>query len=155
MTTEQTKEVIRRYINIWNGGDLSAFDEVLDDNFVYRGSGGTEYRGLQENKEAFQAVRNAFPDLELSLENIVAEGNQVSYFYRMQGTFENDYKGIPATNEKIDHPAAAFCTVEDGKITEQIDTYDQLEYLTQMGVLPEDLLSGEEETTTEEEQRRS
>lgn len=142
MSIEENKETIRRFANVINSGDLSKLDDLCAEQFVYKSSAGEEYHGLEGAKDLMNSYREAFPDLEISLEEIVAEGNRVFSIYRQTGTHEGELMGIEPTNEKMDLKIAALATFENGKVVEQFDTYDSLELLKQLGVVSEEVRPG-------------
>ena len=139
MTTKENKEIVRRMINILNSRDLSNLEEICDEKFVYRANYEIAAQDLNTYKGLLQLSFESFPDLEFSLEDIFSEGDKVHMIYKMEGSHEGEYLGIPPSNNKIDHGASSVLTVKNGKITEQHDFYDMLTFLKDLGAVSEEV----------------
>ena len=142
MLRKQNKEIIRRLINILNSRDLLRLQEVYDDNMVYRTSSGDEYRGLDTYRQAIEASFEGFSDLEFSIEELMAEGNRVHMLYSMSGTHDGEYLGIPPSNQTVVHRASSLLTLKDGRVVEQVDFYDWLHFLKQLGAVSGEVQPG-------------
>ena len=74
MSAEQNKILVRRvYDEIINKGNLNVADEAFSSDYVYRSPGSPELRGPEGFKQLVTMYRNAFPDLHLDLDNLIAE----------------------------------------------------------------------------------
>ena len=87
-----------------------------------------------ELAEAAQPVRTAFPDRADTIEQMIADGDMVGMQFRVQGTHEGNFFGIPATGKSIDIQEVAIMRLEDGKIVEGWFMADEVELLKQLGV---------------------
>ncbi|MEF8814152.1 MAG: nuclear transport factor 2 family protein [Halovenus sp.] len=94
--------------------DVDAMDEVMAADTTIRGM--PAYDNREELKTYFQALFSAFPDYELSLERIIAEGDTVAFRVSATGTWEGESQGIPPTGAEFEYPASSFIEIEDGKI---------------------------------------
>lgn len=148
MSVEENKEATRRLVNIFNAHDFSKMDEVCDENMVYRTGSGIELRGLDAYRDIMIDLHEAFPDFEYSLEDIVAEGDRVHFTYRFTGTHKEEFMDIPARGGKLDYLVASVCRFDDGKLVEEIDFYDGLTFMRQLGVLSEEVRPGGEDWPT-------
>ena len=142
MTTEESKETVRRFISILSSRDLSQLDEICDENMVYRVNTEAAATDLETHKGLVQKSFDSFPDVEFFIEEIFAEGDKVLMIYKMVGTHKSEYIGIPASNNKIEHTASAVVTLENGSIIEQHDFYDMLAFLMQLGAVSEEVRPG-------------
>ena len=142
MSIEQNKELVRRLINILNSKNLSQLDQVYDQQMVYRTGAGDEYSGLDSYRKAIDVSFEAFPDLEFSIEELIAEGAKVHMVYSMTGTHSGEYLGIPPSHRSIVHRASSLLTIDNGKVIEQVDYYDWLEFLKQLGAVSEEVQPG-------------
>jgi steroid delta-isomerase-like uncharacterized protein len=86
--------------------------------------------------EAVGAFRGAFPDLRVTLEDMVAEGNEVSARARWQGTHEADFFGIPPTGKRFDTQGINFFRFADGQFVERYGTWDVVTFMQQLGLMP-------------------
>ncbi len=87
-----------------------------------------------ELAEAAQPVRTAFPDRMDTIEQLVADGDMVGMLFRVQGTHEGNFFGIPATGNTIDIHEVGIFKLADGKIVEAWFMADEVELLKQLGV---------------------
>lgn len=145
MSIDENKEIVRRLLNILNSRDLSQMDEVCDQDMVYRTGAGDEYPGLDNYRQAIEASYEGFPDLEFSIEELMAEGTRVHMIFSMTGTHKGEYLGIPPSDRSIVHRASSLITIENDKVVEQVDYYDWLDFLKQLGAVSEEVKPGGKE----------
>lgn len=148
MSTEQNKEALRRLINIFNAHDFSRMDEVCDQDVVYRTASGIELHGLDAYRGVMTQLHEAFPDFEYSLEDIVGEGDRVHCTFRYTGTHQGEFMGIPASGGEADYLVASVCRFDDGQLVDELDFYDGLTFMRQLGVLSEEVKPGGEDWPT-------
>ena len=138
MTTQQNKELVRRYVeNVLNQGDLAEADElVAPDAVMYHAGAPGPIRGLDAIKLFVTAFRVSFPDLRSPLEDMVAEGDRVMVRFTWSGTQRGDFQGIPPTRRRFTVTGSGLYRIQDGKIAEVWAEFDTLALLTQLGVTP-------------------
>jgi steroid delta-isomerase-like uncharacterized protein len=95
-----------------------------------------EMRGPAGVKRYAAEVRGAFPDVRVTIEEQVAEGDGVATRYTLGGTHEGELMGIPPTGNRVEITGVAFERLADGKIVESRDNYDALGMMQQLGVIP-------------------
>ena len=118
MSTEENKEIVRRVIDeIVNKGDLSLAEEVLAANYIYHFPT-HDIHGPEGFKAFVTSMRRAFPDLYVSIIDLIAEGDKVAARVIMQGTFKGELNGISPTGKKLTFPEAVFVRFENGKEVE-------------------------------------
>lgn len=145
MSVEQNKEAVRRLFNIFNAHDFSRMDEVCDENMVYRTASGIVLEGLDAYRDIMIQLHEGFPDFEYSLEEIVGEGDRIYCTFRYRGTHKGEFMGISANGGKADYLVASACRFEDGKLVDELDFYDGLTFMRQLGALSEEVKPGGEE----------
>jgi predicted ester cyclase len=109
--------------------------DVIDHNAVIfmqpEGPGG----GVQEG---VRMLLQGFPDLHLTTQELLAEGDQVAARFTMSGTNTGDYRGLPTpTQQHFESEAIAVLRIADGGVAEIRGTADRLGMLTQLGILPD------------------
>jgi predicted ester cyclase len=103
--SEQNKEVVRSYYEqVLNGRDLDAVGEYFADERMVEGV-----------RRGCFSYFTAFPDLHMSLDELIAEGDTVFLRSTMTGTHDGEYKGIPATGRHIAAESAEVFRIADGK----------------------------------------
>jgi steroid delta-isomerase-like uncharacterized protein len=120
-------EFVRRWFEeVWNQKRASAIDEMFDAKGKSRGFPDPD--SVLEGPEAFRKVHEqfcgAFPDLRLTIEDVVSEGDRVAVRWRADGTLQGDHLGFPATGRKASMTGSSFITVRDGKI---VDGWNQMD----------------------------
>ena len=138
MTTQQNKDLVRRYVeNVLNQGDLAEADElVAPDAVMYHAGAPGPIRGLDAIKLFVTAFRVSFPDLRSPLEDMVTEGDRVMVRFTWSGTQRGDFQGIPPTRRRFTVTGSGLYRIQDGKIAEVWAEFDTLALLTQLGVMP-------------------
>ena len=139
MSTEANKDLMRRLIQVPNTGDYSPVDEVIGEDFVYRSSAGEEYHGRDGFKELVSTYRQAFPDLEMTPEEIVAEGDTVFIVFTQRGTHQGPLMDIQPTGKKVTLPMISRARFEDGKLVDLYELFDSLDLMGQLGVIEQDI----------------
>ena len=135
MSTTENKAVVERFINLISNDRRELIEELVAEDYVYRGNDGEEYRGREGFREVLDTYRNAFPDLNLEVNKMVAEGDTVATWLTFGGTHRGELDGIEPTGRKVSSTSVQFATVRDGQIAEEWDHVDQLTLLQQLGVI--------------------
>jgi predicted ester cyclase len=116
-------------------------NEVLDGDFVCYdpNSEAGEVRGAATIKQEIEWFRNAVPDLTYTVEDQVAEGDEVVSRYTATGTHRGEFFGVAPTGNRIEMSGIQIDRFdeESGKMVEEWPEYDLLGAMRQMGVVPE------------------
>ena len=136
MSTEENKAVLRRNEEVFNKGDLAIADETIAPNYSYHGSGGQEIKGPEGFKQIITMFRTAFPDLHVTVEDMVAEGDKVAHRLILRGTHKGDLMGIAPTGKQVTVSAITISRFAGGKEVEAWSNFDQLGMMQQLGVVP-------------------
>src|SRR5437867_12557901 len=127
MSTEANKTIVRRlYEEVWNTGDLDKANAVLAADFVDHAAPPGFATGLEGAKQVFSMYRAAFPDLQIVVEDLVADGDRVVARWRSRGTHQGPLMGIPPTGKQVVTTGIDIHRIADGKIVEHWATFDQL-----------------------------
>ena len=136
MVSEQQKDVIERYVtDVWCKGDLDAIDEVFTADRVRHGpdfEGNTE--GAAGQKESVKLYRTSFPDLTVSIEAQVGEGDLVVTRWRATGTNSGPTMDVPPTGNSADVWGFFMHRFEGAKIAEEWAAWDTHGLLRPLGV---------------------
>src|SRR5579875_2040419 len=137
MSTEQNKALYRRFIGeAFNQGKLETVDELLAPHYVdYDAPPGTP-PGPEGIKGIISQFRRAFPDLTLTIEQQVAEGDTVSSRVVMRGTHQGELFGRPATGRTVEVTGLTMVRFVDGRMVGAWVKNDQFALLQQLGFLP-------------------
>jgi len=131
----QNKTLVRRWFDqVWNKGRAEAIDELLTDRSVVHGLG-DDLVGSSGFKPFHAAYRNAFPDLTLQIDRMVAEDDLVAVHWSATATHSGGGLGFAATGKPVTFSGMAFIRVEGNKLVEGWNSFDQLGLLQQIGVV--------------------
>jgi predicted ester cyclase len=123
MSTESSKQFLRRYAAALNGSDKS---RELVEQFV-------DDESLKEHIEVFEA---AFPGYDLEVNDMVAEDNKVAIRATFHGVHRGEFQGIPPTGREISVPLMLIYRIAGDKIVEHWLNADSLGLLQQLGAVP-------------------
>lgn len=120
LETEQLS-IIRNYCDeVFNGGNLAAIESYIASDYV-RHDPGLPFvvRGPEGVRQLVITYRTAFPDLHISPEQIISDGDCVAAHWSVVGTHRGDLMGMAPTGKSIDLNAIEIFKLADGKIVEQ------------------------------------
>ena len=136
MSKEENKAMVRRiFEEVIVKGNLSAVDEIMASNYVYHFPG-QDVKGPEGFKEFVKMMRTAFPDLSMTIEDQIAEGDKVATRETMRGTHKGDFMGIAATGKQVTFTGMVIVHFQDGKEVEAWGSPDMLGLFQQLGVVP-------------------
>ena len=125
----ENKELVRRfYREAIVERDSSACERLLTVDFVHN----DEPRGRAGQRQAVDYFLDAVPDLEHSIELLIAEGDLVAAHQRWAGTHGGEFLGVPATGKRVEFTSTAILRVRDGLIAEAWDELDSGAILAQL-----------------------
>ena len=139
MSAQENKATFRRYVEEgWANGNVVVADEVFADRYIaHQPDGSEEERTPEDVKQFLRQYREAFPDLEITIEEQIAEGDKVVTRWASRGTHRGEFRGIaPTGNEVRLTGIGIFRFSEEGKVVESWDNFDQLGMLQQLGAVP-------------------
>ena len=138
MSAQQNKALARRFMDeVWNKGNLNFIDEVTDPNFVSHDPAGPEDMGggVEGAKQFVEMYRNAFPDTQMSVEDVIAEGDKVVTRWTVRATHQGELMGIPPSGNRVEVTGISIDRIEGGKFVETWSNYDALGIMQQLGVM--------------------
>ena len=137
MSIEENKENARRAIEeVMNKGNLSLADELVDANYIGHAPGMPDFKGPEGFRQYMTMMRTAFPDIHLTVEDTVAEGDKVVNRYTGRGTHKGELMGIAPTGKQITIAGMVISRYVGGKQVEAWVSSDLLGMMQQMGVVP-------------------
>jgi predicted ester cyclase len=128
---EQNKEVVRRLLTGMDAGDFAIFDEVFSPNLVVHFIDGELNRAQTE--ETARAFYTAFPDLQHTIEDLLAVDDKVILRATDWGTHEGEFQGIGPTGREVAFEVIVIYRLADGLIVEVWEQGDMLGLMQQLG----------------------
>ena len=142
---KQNKAIAKRaFEELLSQGRFELAQQLYAKDFVNHGI--HRSAGLEEDQAALKGWHQAFPDITIVPEKLVAEDDLVAIYWIASGTNTGTGNGLPATGKKGELAGITIWRIVDGKIKEEWSAFDQLSMMQQLGVLPSQKASGASET---------
>ncbi len=137
--SDQNKNAVRRlFEEVWNKGYVPVADELFAPAYTHHDSSTPDVgRGPESEKKRVSLYRNAFPDLRLTIEDLIAEGETVMARWSCRGTHRGDLNGIAPTGKQFTISGVSIARFASGKMVEGWVNWDALGLMQQLGVVPE------------------
>ena len=129
------KIVERFYRELWNNWDLDVAEEVLAEDFVFRGTLGSTLEGREAFKGYAEKVRAAFPTWHNRIDETISCGDRVVTRMTWSGTHEGELQGVKATGARVEYVGAAIFRLSGGRIEEAWVVGDTQELWRALGKL--------------------
>jgi steroid delta-isomerase-like uncharacterized protein len=137
--SEENKALVRRWFaEVWNNGRAEAIDEMFAAEGIAHGLSNdpaAPMRGPADFKIFHSQFREAFPDIRVDVEDMVAEGDKVAARCSVRGKHQGDSLGFKATNADVGFGGITIVRVRDGKIVEAWNHFDFMKMHQQLGTL--------------------
>jgi steroid delta-isomerase-like uncharacterized protein len=136
--SEANKTVSRRLTEeAFNQGNYGVIDELVAPTFVNHDPATGDTKGPQGTRELIEGYRSAFPDIEIRIEEQVAEGDLVVTRWTGTGTHKGELMGVAPTGKGTTVTGVTIDKIKDGKIVESWNNWDTLGLMRQLGVVEE------------------
>ena len=134
---EDNKQVVSRFIEEFkNKANNDIVDELMTPGFIHHLKDPRLPAGRPGIKVLGQVVSGAFPDVQATVDELLADGDRVIERTSALATHTGEFNGIPATGKKVAWTEIHIYRMEDGKIAEMWSEVDLLSLLVQLGAVP-------------------
>ena len=150
-TTDENKDLVRRWFAALSGDAGEDFADIAAEDIVYHDPSPEEPAQTGGTEEWAGDREQDYPDLDVNVEQIIAEGDLVSSYQRYTGTQEGDVEdemGVPATGLETEWVSMGLFRIECGKIAEIWSVADDLGRLQRLGVITAEELQSAEPAAT-------
>jgi len=138
-TLEENKELIRRWFEeVWNKGRADAIAEMMAEDAVAHGlsdDAAKPLRGPQGFLPFHAQFREAFPNIEVIVEDQIAEGDRVTTRCSVRGKHAGDSLGFAATQAPVEFTGVSITRIRDGKIVEAWNNFDFMKMYRELGAI--------------------
>jgi steroid delta-isomerase-like uncharacterized protein len=135
MANPDNEAIARRALDAFNTGDLSIVDAIVADGSVgHDPANPSDSSGPDGAKQVIEMYRGAFPDLHMTVEDQVSDGDLVVSRWSSSGTNSGELAGMPATGRSTSVTGITIDKIADGKIVESWTQWDNLGLMQQLGV---------------------
>ena len=136
MSAEENKAIVRRYREIHNSNNLAALDQIVDANIVSHSGVPGMPPGLEGGKMVHNMFLSAFPDSQVTTEDLIADGDKVVERFTFRGTNKGSFMGAPPTGKQVTSTGMSVFRIANGKIVEHWGENDALGVMQQLGLIP-------------------
>ena len=135
---DQASKNIKFYSKVWdvviNEGRVNILDTAYAENAVLHTV--PETKGKANCIAYYANYVTGFSNRQFTVKETFAQGNKLVKYWQFKGKHTGTFFGIPATNKDVDVIGCTIATIVNGKITEEQDFFDNLEFLQQLGIMP-------------------
>jgi len=137
MSAEENKDLARRSWEIVNQHNPDLIEEFYAPDFVWH-EPDRDVQGYEQAKQFVSSFFKGFPNINITVDDVIAEGDQAVSRYTIRGTHQGETEEFgPPTNRQMELKGITIHRFEDGKIVEEWEAYDNLSVLQQLGLAPE------------------
>lgn len=130
-------DIVRRYNDAFVRGDLKTLEQLVDEDIEVHNPAPMEpTHGRQAFLETVRQLRQAFPDMALVEEDVLASGDRVATRWSVTGTHKGAFGDLEPTNKRIRVSGIEIDRIEDGKVVESWQNFDSLGFMQQIGAVP-------------------
>jgi predicted ester cyclase len=142
--SEENKRLVRNFFEeVWNNKNLDLLDEVYSPDFVLHAlwqntsaGGAIEAHGIEPAKKVIGGWLAGFPDMTVTVDDQVAEGDRVGSRHTSTGTHTETFMGMAPTGKKATITGMTITRIENGKMAEAWTAWDALGMFEQLGLAP-------------------
>jgi steroid delta-isomerase-like uncharacterized protein len=138
MAEEYENFMQRWFEEVWNKGREEAIDEMCDKDVVANGltdAEGNTICGVEAYKTLFRAFISAYPNMKITVEDIITEGDKIAARCRVTAKHEGEGLGVAPTNQPVEFTGMTMVRIKDGKIVEAWNEFDFMKMYSQLGAL--------------------
>jgi steroid delta-isomerase-like uncharacterized protein len=136
-TEEQNKAIIGRMTEVfYNQGNVELAEQFFADTYMHHDPASPQVRDRAGLQAALRAFRIGCPDLHITTDDLVAEGDRVAKRWTYHATHTGDLSGLPPTGRRITMSGLEMFRLADGKIVESWLGYDNFSLMQQLGLIP-------------------
>jgi predicted ester cyclase len=138
-TLDANKALFRRWFEeVWNKGRAEAIDEMFAPDGIAHGLSdepGKTMTGPADFKPFHRVFRGAFPNIEVNIEDAIAEGDMIAVRCSVRGKHTGDHLGIPGSDSPVEFTGMVMARIKDGMFVEVWNNFDFLRMNKQIGVI--------------------
>lgn len=137
--SEENKQLLRRWFEeVWNKGRADAIDEMFDEYGIAHGLSddpSNPIRGPRDFRPFHTLFREAFPNMAIVVEDLIAEGDKAVARCSVRAKHEGDFLGSVASQSPVEFTGIAIVRIENGKIVEAWNNFDFMTLHKQVGLI--------------------
>lgn len=139
-TADPTEANIKMYTYVWdeimNKGKLELFNDsnfTTDVTFFMKPA---NVVGIDSARAFYSNFLTGFSNIQFTIKDVFGQGEKLVKHWNFKGTHTGDFFGIPATGKAVDLDGSTIVLMRNGKIATEQDFYDNMDFMTQLGLMP-------------------
>ena len=133
--SDHNTSLVEQFIAAFNLGDLERIDSLCTAGYTYHGPG-IELNGIDAAKGHMQMYKSAFSDAKLEIVDLFAAGDRVVGRWQATGTNDGSLGPLPPTAKHVTLAGISIFRVENGRLAEEWELFEELQMLQQLGAVP-------------------
>ncbi len=133
MSQTSIKELAHKYAEAINAGETDRFDNFIANDYINHNP--YVKQGLRGVKEFFEGWMQSFPDTEVIVEDVLADGDMLVGRFTYRATHQGEFLGLPATGRSIRMRSIDIWRVQDDRFVEHWDELNLLEIMQRLGAI--------------------
>lgn len=138
---DQVEANIKMYSQVWdeimNKGKLELFNDSNFTKDVVMHASPTDVVGIDSARAYYSQFITGFSEIQFTIKDVFGQGDKLVKYWNFKGKHTGSFFGIPATGKSVDLDGTTLVRMQDGKIAEERDFYDNMVFMTQLGLMPE------------------
>lgn len=127
-------DAVDRALSAWNRHDLDTYLQLYSPEAIVTGYT-PEPIGVDELRQRYEAFFAAFPDIRLERVDGLEDGQKVAVQFRMSGTHQGEFQGVPATGRSVEVEGMTILRFDGGGVVERASLVDQFGLMVQIGAI--------------------
>ena len=137
MSTEANKAIIHRlFEEVWNDANPEAVEQFFAEDFVDHDPPPGSTPDREGVKQWVATATRAFPDLHFTIQDQIAEDDQVATLWTARGTHRDAFLGIDATGKQVAVTGVTITRIVEDSVRESRAVWDKLDLMQQLGAVP-------------------
>ncbi len=132
---EENKAIVESIYEMFMADDWEGLADYFEPDFVDHNPEPGQGPGFEGLRNMFREIRNGFPEFNIDVGHIIAEGEYVSTRVVFSGTHDGEYHGMPPTGNDVSIEGYEIIRLVDGKVVERWGLFDTFDFLIQVGVI--------------------
>jgi steroid delta-isomerase-like uncharacterized protein len=121
-----SRAIVRQVLSVFNSGDFAILDELIAAGYTNHNAPPGATQGVEGRKGAVAMLRRAFPDLQSTVEDLIAEGDRVVARVNLRGTNTGEFMGRPPTGRPVNVTGIDIFRIVDGQVTDRWGVLDMM-----------------------------
>lgn len=138
--TDPAEANIKMYTHVWdeiiNKGRLDMFNDSNFTKDVIMHASPTDIKGIDSARSYYANYLTGFSNITFTIKDVFGQGEKLVKHWNFKGTHTGNFFGIPATGKTVSLDGVTLVRMSNGKIAEERDFFDNLEFMTQLGLMP-------------------